>query len=195
MSPTSRTVMRVLFISGLLLLVAVTSPAAPDRCAPGTIQRLVFPDVDGNNLSTSDGHVTILTVVTRADEEKARAVADLVPDRYVGNPKYHYITLVNFEGKVPRPLQGLTRAIIRGRLALEAKELKPQYEAKKLGRDPRRDIHVIADFDGSATEKLGIAANAGGMAVFVFNGQGRVIARWEEVPPGNSLPKALEKAN
>lgn len=194
MSPTSRTVMRVLFTAGLILLVAATPQAAPDRFAPGTTHPLVFSDVDGNNLSTSEGQVTILTVVTRADEEKARAVADLVPDRYIGDPRYHYITLVNFEGRIPRPLQGLTRAIIRGRLALEAKELRPQYEAKKLGRDPRSDIHVIADFDGSAAEKLGMAAKADGIAVFVFNGQGRVIARWREVPPGNSLPKALAVA-
>ena len=168
--------------------------AAPDQFTPGSTHRLTFRDVDGRDLSTSDGHVTILTVVTRADEDKARTVADLVPDRYVGAEKYHYITLVNFERKVPAPFYGLTRAIIRNRLAAEARELQPQYLAKKITHDPRRDLYVIADFDGSATERLGLSAEAAVMAVFVFSGKGELLARWSEVPPGDALPKILATA-
>lgn len=181
-------------ILSLSFLAASLLSAAPEQFATGSTHRLVFGDVDGNDLSTSDGHVTILTVVTRADEDRARAVADLVPDRYLGDQKYNYITLVNFEGKIPGPLHGFTRAIIRSRVAQEAKDFKSQYEAKKIAHDPRRDIHVIADFDGSASERLGLPAKAGGMTVFVFNGQGRLVARWNEVPPGDSLPRALAEA-
>lgn len=181
------------FFSMLLLL---TSPvgAQASRLAPGSIHRLVFEDVDGNDLSTADGHVTIITVITRENDEKARAVADLVPDQYLGDEKYRYVTLVNFQRKLARPIQGLTRAIIRRRLDGEAKELKPEYEAKNLTRDPRRDIYVVADFDGGAVEQLGLPVNAAGVAVFVFNGEGKLIARWGDVPPGDALPKAIAAA-
>lgn len=168
--------------------------AAPEQFTPGTTHRLFFRDVDGNDLSTSDGHVTILTVVTRVHEDKARIVADLVPDRYIGGAKYYYITLVNFERKVPRPFYGLTRAIIRSLLAVEASKLKPDYVAKKIARDPRSDLHVVADFDGRATEQVGMSADAGKMAVFVFDGSGKLIARWSDVPPGDSLAEALAEA-
>ena len=168
--------------------------AATDQFTLGSTHRLIFRDVDGRDLSTGDGHVTILTVVTRADEDKARAVADLVPDRYVGDEKYHYVTLVNFERKLPSPFQGLTRAIIRNRLAAEAKELQPQYLAKKITRDPRRDLYVIADFDGSATSRLGLPVEASAMAVFVFNSKGELAARWNAVPPADALSKILAAA-
>lgn len=181
-------------IFSILFLGAWTVRAAPDQFTPGSSHRLTFHDVDGRTLSTSDGHVTILTVVTRADEDKARTVADLVPDRYIGDQKYRYITLVNFERKLLSPVHGLTRAIIRNRLTAEAKELQPQYLAKKITHDPRRDLYVIADFDGSATEQLGLSAEATALAVFVFNGKGELLAHWSEVPPGDALPKILAAA-
>src|SRR4051812_39486705 len=151
-------------------------------------------DVDGQDLATADGHVTVITVVTRENEDEAHAVADLVPDRCLGDPKYRYITLVNFQRKLVGPLQGLTRTVIRNRLDAEAKQLKPQYEAKKLTRDPRRDIFVVADFDGTAVEHLGLTPESGRIAVFVFDGHGKLINRWEGVPPAHALPDAIAAA-
>jgi len=40
----------------------------------GQRYRLNFVDVDGNPLSTADGHVTVLVLTTTADREKARTV-------------------------------------------------------------------------------------------------------------------------
>ncbi len=195
MSPSCLVIARAIKIFCLLLAAAVAPlGAAPDSLIPGSTHRLVLRDVDENDLSTSDGHVTIITVVTRQDEEKARTVADLVPDRYKGDEKYRYVTVVNFEGKLPGPLHGLTEAIIRKRLAAEARGLKPDYVAKKIQRDPRSDLHVIADFDGRVAEQLGLPAKAGGVAVFVFDGAGKLIARWSGVPPAGELPKAIAQA-
>lgn len=157
----------------------------------GSTHSLSFQDVDGNEISTAGGRVTIITVVTRAQEDNARAVADLVPDPYMGNPQYRYVTLVNFQGKLAGPLQGLTRAVIRNRLNAEARELRPQYLEKKIERDPRGDLHVIADFDGSASKRLGLSESAA-MAVFVFDGAGKLLGRWDGVPPGDTLAKVLE---
>ncbi|MEP6956170.1 MAG: hypothetical protein ABI883_05040, partial [Chthoniobacterales bacterium] len=98
-----------------LALFCAAGFVAAASLQPGSVYELSFSDVDGNNLSTADGHVTIITVVTREQEEKAHAVADLVPERYIGDPKYRYVTLVNFQGKLAGPLQGVTRAVIRNR--------------------------------------------------------------------------------
>lgn len=177
-----------------LLLVVLMSHAAAAEVSPGKVASLVFRDVDGNELSTSAGHVTIITVVTRQNENEAHAVAEQVPDRCIGDPKYRYVTLVNFQRKLAGPLQGLTRGIIRRRLDAEAKELKPKYVAKKLTRDPRKDVFVVADFDGAAVSKLGLAVKANEVAVFVFNGEGKLIERWNGVPPENALAKAITAA-
>lgn len=185
---------RALQLFSVVLLLALTAGAQPSRLEPGRTYSFSLRDVDGNDLATADGHVTVITVATRENEEQAQAAADRVPDRCLGNPKYRYITVVNFQRKLAGPFQGLTRAIIRNRLDAEAKKLKPEYDAKKLTRDPRRDIFVVADFDGSAVAHLGLAPEANGVAVFVFDGRGKLVSSWNSVPPGNSLADAIATA-
>ncbi|MDQ6624769.1 MAG: hypothetical protein M3Y69_01325 [Verrucomicrobiota bacterium] len=185
---------RSLQLFSVLLVCATSAIGETPALQPGRTYSFSLHDVDGHDLATADGHVTIVTVVTRDNEEQAHAVADRVPDRCLGNPKYRYITLVNFQRKLAGPFQGLTRAIIRKRLDAEAKQLKPQYDAKKITRDPRRDIFVVADFDGSAVSHLGLAPESNNVAVFVFDGHGKLVGNWSGVPPGNALAEAVTAA-
>ncbi|MBA2743289.1 MAG: hypothetical protein H0U43_03105 [Chthoniobacterales bacterium] len=185
---------RCLQLFSVLLLVGSSAAAQSTQLEPGRTYSFSLHDVDGNDLATADGHVTVMTVVTRQNENEAHAAADRVPDRYIGNPKYRYITVVNFQKKLARPIQGVTRAIIRSRLEAEAKELKPDYDAKKLARDPRHDLFVVADFDGSAVTSLGMSTDSNNVAVFVFDGRGKLINRWNGVPPGDSLAQAIMTA-
>ncbi|MEP6955951.1 MAG: hypothetical protein ABI883_03940, partial [Chthoniobacterales bacterium] len=97
-------------------------------------------------------------------------------------------------GKLAGPLQGVTRAVIRNRLNAEAKELQPQYAAKKLTHDPRQDLFVIADFDGTAVGRLGLSSDAGDVVVFLFDGHGKLAARWTGVPPDDALAKGIAAA-
>jgi hypothetical protein len=178
----------------LLCAVAFMPAAAVGELLPGSTHRLVFRDVDGDEHSTADGRVTIITVVTRNNEEKAREVANLVPEYAVGDPQYRYITIVNFQQKLARPLHGLTKAIIRRRLDAEARDLQERYAEKQLTRDARQDVLVVADFDGKALAQLGLPPDTEEIKVFVFNRQGRLIARWSDVPPPDALPKAITAA-
>jgi hypothetical protein len=179
-------------LSLALTLLAAAAPAAP--LSRGTVHDLTFRDIDGRDLGTAAGHITIITVTTRAREDEARAISRLMPDRCLGDPKYRYVTLVNFEGKLPAPLRGLTRVVIRNRLDAEARQLKPRYEAKQLTRDPRKDIYVISDFDGAAVKRLGLSPDSNEAAVFLFDGRGKLVARWSGVPPAEACVKALESA-
>ncbi len=59
--------------------VATIAPLLPatlvrGALSTGAIYSLSFVDINGNKLSTADGHVTVLVVATTADREKARAV-------------------------------------------------------------------------------------------------------------------------
>jgi hypothetical protein len=155
---------------------------------------LTFTDVDRHQLPTADGHVTIITVLTRRDEDKAQAVGDRVPHQYYGDPKFRLITLVNFQQKIFPPFRGITSAIIRYRLDAEAKELQKVYTERKLKRNPRDDIFVVADFDGKAVSQLGIAPASSDFAVFVFDGHGRLVRRWSDVPSTEALAQAIKEA-
>ena len=178
----------------LALILAATATAAAAELQVGATHRLTFRDVDGQDLSTAAGHVTIITVITRENENEARAVSKFVPERYIGDPKYRYITMVNFQGKLPGPLRGVTRAVIRSRLDAEAKELKPRYVAKHLTRNPRDDVYVVADFDGRAVTRLGLSPDSAKLAVFVFDGKGTLVARFDGVPSEPAMVKAIAAA-
>ncbi|MFL6569012.1 MAG: hypothetical protein ACJ8LI_07565 [Chthoniobacterales bacterium] len=186
--------MRPLQSISLLILCVTAVMVDAASLQPHAVARLTFHDVDGNTLSTADGHVTIITVVTRQNEEQAHSIADQVPERCVADPKFRYVTLVNFQRKLAAPFQGLTRVIIRQRLDAEAQKLRPEYQQKKISRDPRKDMFVVADFDGSAVSQLGLLPDSNDVAVFVFNGHGKLIQNWAGVPPNDSLPGAIAAA-
>lgn len=177
----------------LAALVAVTADAVELRT--GNVYRLSFTDVDKQQLSTFDGHVTIITVVTREDESKAQTVGDRIAHVYLGDPKYRLITLVNFQQKIFSPFRGMVSAIIRHRLDAEAKKLQEIYTAKKVNRNPRYDIFVVADFDGKAVSQLGIAPASAEFVVFVFDGRGRLVRRWNGLPSAEALTEAINEAS
>jgi len=162
--------------------------------ATGETLHLVFTDVDGNQLSTADGHITIITVTTRQGEEKARALGDRVPDVYIGDVRYRLITVINFQGKIHSPFRTLTAALVRHRLNQEAKRIRPRYSASHHTRDPRRDLFAVADFDGTTVSQLGIPSSSAEFAAFLFDGEGRLLRRWSEVPAQSQLAEALAAA-
>ena len=177
-----------------LILLLVTAPLRAAEMRVGTNYQLTLTDVDRHHLSTSDGHVTIITVLTRKDEDKAQAVGDSVPRQYYGDPKFRLITLVNFQKSIFPPFQGMISAIIRYRLDAEAKELQKVYSERHLKRNPRDDIYVVADYDGKAASQLGIAPTSSEFAVFIFDGRGRLLRKWNDVPPADALAAALIEA-
>src|SRR5688572_5717837 len=75
----------------IVLLAATTLPAAELRV--GNNYQLIFTDVDKRSLSIADGHITIISVVTRKDESKAQTLGNRVPSQVLGNPKYRLINL------------------------------------------------------------------------------------------------------
>ena len=177
-----------------LAAILAGTPARADELRPGNVYSLTFTDVDRQQLSTADGHVTIITVLTRKDEEKAQQVGDRVHHVYLGDPKYRLITMVNFQRGIFPLFQGMINAIIRNRMDAAAKGLQKIYTARHLTRNPRSDIFVVADFDGKAVSQLGIAPSSSEFAVFVFDGQGRLVRRWNDVPSAEALAAALNEA-
>jgi hypothetical protein len=174
--------------------ILTVTPAWAEELRPGNVYSLTFTDVDNQQLSTADGHITIITVLTRKDEEKAEQVGERVPRVYLGDPKSRLITLVNFQKSIFPLFQGMINAVIRNRMDAEAKELQKIYTERHLTRDPRSDIYVVADFDGNPVSQLGISSSSSEFAVFVFDGRGRLVRRWNDVPSAEALAQALNEA-
>ena len=177
-----------------VLVVAAIPAARAVELRPGNVYPLTFTDVDQDQLSTSDGHVTIITVVTAKDEQKAKMVGDRFPRVYLGDPRYRLVMVVNFQQKIFLPFRGIVAAVIRHRLDAEAKALQQIYAAKHINRNPRYDIFVVADFDGKIVSQLNIAPTSTEFAVFAFDGRGRLVRRWNDVPSADALTAAINEA-
>src|SRR5207248_5791069 len=81
------------------IFVAIAVLSAPlmsifSQASASETYRINFSDVDGNALSTADGHITIVVLVNKANIDKARAVGDRIPDFCLVNPMYRMITVL-----------------------------------------------------------------------------------------------------
>lgn len=176
------------FFFATLLFASLSSLSADlslGKCYP-----IRFSDVDGNTLLTSDGHVTIVVLITPSNFSKAQMVGNRVPDSCLGNPTFRMVTIVKF-AKHSRPVRAILTAGARHRLNAEAKRVQPRYDANKITRAPRRDIFAVADFDGSSVSQLG-AESATDFYVYVFGRKGELLAKWNNVPRTEELSAVLK---
>ncbi len=164
----------------------------PGPLSTSTPYSISLVDIEGNKLSTADGHVTIVVLTTTADHEKARTVGDRVPDFCLGNPEYRMITVIQFTRRHLTIARRVATAFIRHRVREEAKRLQARYDAKGISRDASRDIFVVTDFDGTVASNLGQPAGANEFCVFVFARTGELLAQWHDVPSADQLASALK---
>jgi hypothetical protein len=171
------------FLSAVLLRGALSSGATYSHR---------FVDIDGNKLSTADGHLTVLVLATTADWEKAREVGDRIPDFCLGNPNYRMITIIRFVRKHGPIMRKIATAVVRHRVTEEAKRLQSRYDTNKIVRDPRQDVFTVLDFDGTASSQLGEPAGATEFCVFVFGRGGELLAQWHDVPSDKQLAAVIK---
>src|SRR5262249_4998376 len=82
----------------------------------GQTYRVNLTDIDGKELSTADGRITTVVLVSKENVEKAHAVGDRVPDFCLGNSAYRMITVVTFETKHTRPVRNFMTSVMRHRV-------------------------------------------------------------------------------
>jgi len=177
--------------------VAATAPfitvtLLPGALSSGAIYSVNFVDIDGNKLSTADGHVTVLVLATTVDREKVRVVGDRVPDFCLGNPNYRMITIVRFTSRHTAIGRRIATALVKHRVNEEARRLQSRYDANKISRDARKDIFTVLDFDSSASSQLDDSARAASFRVLVFARDGKLLAQWTDVPSAKQLADVLK---
>ena len=203
-----RTKTLVVSLAGFLTLGqpahAVSNPATASshtasfesrhRAALSTGQRysINFSDVDGRTLSTADGRVTVLVLTTTEDLTRAHAVADNVPDYCLGNEKYRMITVLRLEKTHPQLGHAIAMVFVRHGIDEEARRLQTRYNAKKISRPAREDIHVVTDFDDSISSQLGAQSGETRLHVFVFGRDGELLQQWDDVPSAQELAAVVK---
>ena len=170
----------------------ITATLLPGALSSGAIYSVNFVDIDGNKLSTADGHVTVLVLATTVDREKVRVVGDRVPDFCLGNPNYRMITIVRFISRHTAIGRRIATALVKHRVNEEARRLESRYDANKISRDARKDIFTVLDFDSSASSQLDDSARAASFRVLVFARDGKLLAQWTDVPSAKQLADVLK---
>ena len=183
-----------IFLSPATAFLLLATPVRGEL-STGSTHSISFVDLDGNKLSTADGHVSVVVLTTSADREKARTVGDHAPDFCLGNPAYRMITVVHFTGRHMALGRRMATGFIRHRVREEAKRLQARYDAKKISRDAKSDIFVVTDFDGTIASQLGQSAGATDFCVFVFGQTGELLAQWHTVPSADELAAAVKKSD
>jgi hypothetical protein len=158
----------------------------------GATYPISFIDIDGNKLSTADGHMSVLVLATIADREKVRVVGDRVPGYCLGNPSYRMITIMRFTSKHTMIGRKIATALVKRRTNEAAKRLQSRYDANKISRDARRDIFIVTDFDGTSSSQLDDSAQAASFRVLVFARDGKLLAQWTDVPSAKQLADVLK---
>jgi hypothetical protein len=186
---------RALQILSLATVLLFDATLVRGELSTGTSYPISFVDIDGEKLSTADGHVTIVVLTTSADREQARTVGDRVPDFCLGNPAYRMITVIHFTGKHLAIGRRMATVFIRHRVREEAKRLQTRYNAQKILRDAKSDIFVVTDFAGTVASQLGQPAGATDFCVFVFGKTGELLAQWRSIPSADELAAAVKKSD
>ncbi len=151
-----------------------------------------FTDIDGNTLSTADGHITTLVLISKANIDKARAVADRTPDFCLASPTYRMITVLAFEKKHSKPVRMILSSLMRRRVDSEAQQLQTRYDRLKIARKARQDVFAVADFNGTITTQLGLQPSGSLFHVFVFGRNGELLKQWSDVPSADELSAVLK---
>jgi hypothetical protein len=159
----------------------------------GESYRINFADIDGNALSTADGHITIVVLVGKSNIDKARAVGDRAPDFCLADPTYRMITVLAFEKKHTKPIRMILTSLMRRRVDSEARQLQTRYDRLKISRNARQDVFAVADFDGAVTTQLGAPPTAALFHVFIFGRNGELLKQWNDVPSAEELAAALKQ--
>jgi hypothetical protein len=163
-----------------------------DALSNGATYSVSLVDIDGNKLSTADGHVTVVVLAKTSDWEKAREVGDRVPDYCLGNPDYRMITIIRFIRKHGPIVRKIAMAVVKRRVTEEAKRLQSRYDANKIMRDARQDIFTVTDFDGTVSAQLGEQAGGTDFCVFVFGRNGELLAQWHGVSSAEQLAAVVK---
>jgi hypothetical protein len=188
-----------ILIAAILFVAAM--PVTPKPGEGGSIfpqlntgdnHQITFTDVDGNALSTADGHITTIVLTTQSGIDKARAVGDRTPDLCLGNSTYQMVTVLAFEKRHSKPVRMILSSLIRRRVDTEGRRLQDRYDKLKIARDARRDVFAVADFDGTVTTQLGAQPVAGLFQVFVFGRHGELTKQWNDVPSVDDLAAVLK---
>jgi hypothetical protein len=156
----------------------------------GQSYTLKFVDLDGRTLATNDGHVSIVVLTAHADIDKAELVGSRVPDYCLGNPRYQMVTVVNFGKRYGPVTRMIAMSLMRRRTNNEAAQLQRRYDTKGIYKDARGDVFVVADFDGTLTQRLGGEPND--FRVFVFGRDGKLLRQWAEVPSALALAAVIK---
>jgi len=153
-----------------------------------------LPTIGGGSVSLANGVPTILTIIQHDNENAARKVGQYITDEQFATGEVTMITILNFQGNLQPSLEKITEAQIKMDLQKESARLGPIYRRLGVGHSPMKNLHVVTDFDGSVASSFKVDTAEDPAVVMIFDGKGRLVARFPGVPGRSQFLEYLKKA-
>lgn len=160
----------------------------------GFCSEIKLEDVDGKTIVLNKAdRVTVVLYCTESTQEQTRRYGGAL-DPFKGRSDFRYVVLLDLRGSFAALAKGYVRRRIQTDLDEEAKRLRPFYRKNGNASDPRKDLSVVTDYDGSAMRLVGWKDRSKTARILVFNKAGKPWKEWEALKDDKLLSKAVQQA-
>ena len=149
--------------------------------------------VTGRTVKVGQNAPVIVTVVQQSEADAARKVGQAITDEEFATGKVIPVTVINFQNKLAPSMRKISKAQIELDLKKAAARLAPTYRRIGVDHSPMENLHAVADFDGSVGKSLGVDSEANPVVVLVYDGEGRLRARFPGAPGRKQMRELLDQ--
>ncbi|HSI82274.1 MAG: hypothetical protein ACAI35_22260 [Candidatus Methylacidiphilales bacterium] len=180
--------MRLRIISCCVLLLSTILMAAPLHAGAITVK-----DADDRNVTFNPAGKTVVVLNCNPTTQWRTRDAGMALDTFQGNKNFRLIVLVDLRSSMAKVVKGYVMKRMRTDLDAEAVRIKPFYAAKGNLDNPRNDISVIPDWNGSICAQLSWPEESPNFRAVVFK-DGQELKRFDNLTEDGPLVAAVRTA-
>jgi hypothetical protein len=177
-----------------LLLAATTgdTQAAP---GPTHVRHIRAVDADNHSILINRPGVVTALIGTSEDSQQAAREAGVAMYPFQGRRDFQLIVAVDLRDSLATWAPGIAISRMKSSLDSEATELRPFYLKNGNRGNPRKECHVVPDFNGRLFTELGWPETSSNLRAIVFGADGREYKRFDQITDMNLLYNAVRSAS
>jgi hypothetical protein len=167
--------------AGGLAPAAPLPPGAKTLPAPPLAPNIKEVDADNHTIVLNRPRFISVVIGTSEDSQDAARRAGEAMYPFQGRPDFQLVVVVDLRDSIAAWVPSVVIDHMRRSLDEEALELKPYFLANGNKDNPRRYLHVIADFKGKVVPIFNWSGTPDELHATMFGPDGRELKRWENI--------------
>ncbi len=140
-------------------------------------------EVDADNhtiILNRPGFISVIIGTSEDSQDAARRAGEAMYP-FQGRPDFQLVVVVDLRDSIAAWVPSVVISHMRRSLDEEALELKPYFQANGNKDNPRRYLHVIADFKGNIVPVFNWTGTPDELHGTMYGPDGRVLQSWENI--------------